>query len=82
MAGGGSWATKWLKFDNEYYNRTEDSDLVWLPTDQCLKTDPSFSTFFDLYATDIAAFFSDYAKAHKKLSELGSVFEPAEGIKI
>jgi len=82
MAGGGSWATKWLKFDNEYYNRTADGDLVWLPTDECLKTDPTFSTFFDLYATDISAFFADYAKAHKKLSELGSVFEPVEGIKI
>ena len=43
MAGGGSWATKWLKFDNEYYNRTADGDLVWIPTDECLNTDPTFS---------------------------------------
>ena len=29
-----------------------------------------------------AAFFKDYALAHKKLSELGSKFEPAQGIQI
>ena len=36
--------------------------------------------FFEL--SEISAFFADFAKAHKKLLELGSDFEPAEGIKI
>jgi hypothetical protein len=34
------------------------------------------------YANDEAAFFADYAAAHKKLSELGSKFSPAGGIRI
>jgi hypothetical protein len=34
------------------------------------------------YALDQGAFFADYASAHKKLSELGSKFVRAGGIRI
>ena len=52
----------------------EDEELVSLSTDKILFVDPSFEPF--------AENFESYAKAHKKLSELGSKFDPAEGITI
>jgi len=51
-----------------------------MPTDQVLHKDESFKVFFGMYAKDKNLFFSDYAKVHKKLSELGSKFSPKEGI--
>ena len=51
-----------------------DDELVWLPTDDCLHTDPKFKEFFDKYAASQDAFFKDYALAHKCL---GSGFEIA-----
>ena len=36
--------------------------------------------FAEKFRDDQDAFFASYAKAHKKLSELGSKFEPVEGI--
>lgn len=82
MEGGQSWCKNWLKFDNEYFHvyKEKDEHLVWFPTDACLTTDPVFSKTFELYANDAAAFARDYALAHKKLSELGSKWEPEEGI--
>eukprot|EP00438_Fugacium_kawagutii_P018888 Skav221134 [mRNA] locus=scaffold233:639835:655188:- [translate_table: standard] len=60
----------------------EDKDLMWLPTDECLHKDPEFKKYFYKYAGDKAAFFEDYALAHKKLSELGAKFDPPAGITI
>lgn len=82
MPGGCSWTKSWLKFDNSYFTdyKAKDEHLLWFPTDEALHTDPMFKPTFDLYASDQAAFFRDYAAAHKKLSELGAKFEPAEGI--
>lgn len=34
--------------------------------------------YAELYAEDEKAFFQDYAIAHKRLSELGSKFDPPE----
>jgi len=85
MAGGKSWTQKWLRFDNAYYTlpgKEDPDNLLVLPTDLVLETDPGFKAFFDKYAKDQSAFFADYAAAHKKLSELGSKFEPAGGIRI
>ena len=88
MAGGGAWTKNCLTFDSTYFSQPKSEDgtlvdgegLVWLPTDACLWTDPGFKPSAELYAKDQAAFFRDYAKAHKKFSELGSKFDPAEGI--
>mmetsp|Transcript_19200 Transcript_19200/g.27026 ORF Transcript_19200/g.27026 Transcript_19200/m.27026 type:complete len:326 (+) Transcript_19200:77-1054(+) len=81
MPGGKSWTANWLTFDNSYYHRQNDTkDLLWMPTDQVLHKDESFKVFFGMYAKDKNLFFSDYAKVHKKLSELGSKFSPKEGI--
>lgn len=86
MAGGAAWTKNWLTFDNSYYSQAHtaagDDDLLHFPTDSCLYTDAVFKPFFEKYAKDQSAFFVDYAKAHKKLSELGSQFDPPEGFKI
>lgn len=83
MKGGESWTKEWLKFDNSYFkmNGSED-ELAWFPTDHVLMQDQGLSTYFNLYARDQQAFFTDYAAAHKKLSELGSKFLPAGGIRV
>ena len=41
---------------------------------------PLHGRHFELYARDQRAFFADYSEAHKKLSELGSKFDPPQGI--
>mmetsp|Transcript_2359 Transcript_2359/g.4464 ORF Transcript_2359/g.4464 Transcript_2359/m.4464 type:complete len:317 (-) Transcript_2359:401-1351(-) len=83
MAGGKSWTSNWLTFDNSYFKRDKNTkDLLWMPTDDALRSDPSFQVFFEMYAKDKNLFFEDYKKAHKKLSELGSKFGSKEGISI
>ena len=85
IPGGSSWTREWLKFDNSYFKDVKaktDEDLLVLPTDACLFEDEGFKPFAELYAEDQDKFFADYAAAHKKLSELGAKFEPAEGIAI
>ena len=57
-----------------------DPELLKLSTDRILFNDAGFAPFANKYKASQAAFFDDYAQAHKKLSELGSKFEPAEGI--
>jgi len=83
MPGGESWCKNWLAFDNEYYKYLErgpQRGLLWLPTDAAMHEDPQFRVHFERYARDQAAFFADYAVAHARLSELGSKFDPPEGI--
>jgi len=89
MAGGGSWTKNWLTFDNTYFSQPKDDagyplddNLVWLSTDACLWTDPVFRQTAELYAKDQEAFFRDYAKVHQKLSELGSRFDPPQGLRL
>jgi L-ascorbate peroxidase len=81
MPGGRSWTKHWLTFDNEFFTQQRHPKLNWFPTDSALNEDPEFKKHFTRYANQ-ATFFAEYALAHKKLSELGSVFEPAEGIYI
>jgi len=84
MPGGRSWTKQWLKFDNSYFRDyvAKDPHLAWFSTDRALHEDPEFRKTFLIYKEDQAAFFKDYAAAHKKLSELGSKFSPDGGIKI
>lgn len=76
MNGGQSWTKNWLKFDNAYFKewKEADKDLQWLATDAVLFEDKAFKVFADKFAADQGAFFTAYAKAHKKLSELGAVW--------
>ncbi len=52
--------------------RLRDPQLLWLPTDNALETDPELKSFFFTYAQNQQAWFHDYAAAHKKMSELGA----------
>lgn len=89
-AGGMSWTPEWLRFDNSYFKVLKsakdgdagDLELLRLDTDVALFEDPVFAPTAERYAADEAAFFAEYAAAHAKLSELGSTFDPAEGIRI
>lgn len=82
--GGSAWTSNWLTFDNSYFknliDKSSDPALLKLETDAVLYTDPDFRPYVELYAKDQRAFFKDYAKAHKKLSEIGAMFTVAYGI--
>jgi L-ascorbate peroxidase len=84
--GGSAWTEKWLTFDNSYYkNLLSDScdpELLRLDTDMELVRDPAFRPVVEEYAANQDLFFAEYAAVMVKLSELGSQFVPAEGIRI
>ncbi|XP_031113803.1 L-ascorbate peroxidase, cytosolic-like [Ipomoea triloba] len=70
----GPWTRNPLIFDNSYFKELlsgEKEGLLQLPSDKALLSDPVFRPLVDKYAADEDAFFSDYAEAHMKLSELG-----------
>jgi L-ascorbate peroxidase len=76
--GGMSWTPEWLKFDNSYFvevKQKRDEELLVLETDDVLFQDEGFAPYANKYAESQEAFFEDYAKAHKKLSELGVVWD-------
>mmetsp|Transcript_109780 Transcript_109780/g.224344 ORF Transcript_109780/g.224344 Transcript_109780/m.224344 type:complete len:199 (+) Transcript_109780:1-597(+) len=78
MSGGKAWTSNWLTFDNSYFQHVKkagDGDLIVFPTDAALGTDAGYKPYFEKFADSKAAFFEAYARAHKKLSELGSKFE-------
>ena len=88
--GGSSWTPNFLVFDNSYFQVTEkaaegtpeDPELLSLSTDKVIFKDAAFKPFAEKYRDSQEAFFVDYAKAHKKLSELGSKFDPEGGIQL
>jgi L-ascorbate peroxidase len=88
--GGSPWTPNFLVFDNSYYQITEeahkgcpkDPELLSLSTDKVIFADPGFKPYAEKFRDSQEAFFESYAKAHKKLSELGSKFEPEEGIEL
>ena len=85
IPGGKSWTEKWMCFDNAYFRRSEpleDKDLLWLQTDRALCESPEFKPYYKKYASDQDVFFLDYARAHKKMSELGSKFGTPGGLNI
>jgi hypothetical protein len=58
-------------------------ELMMLPTDMALKTDPVFRPFTELYAHNEAKFFEDFAVAFSKLISLGVPLpkeEPLSGV--
>lgn len=80
--GGSPWVENWLVFDNAYFktinDASTDAELLKLTSDKVLFKDAGFKQYAMKYAKSKDDFFADYAKAHKKLSELGSKFEPVE----
>jgi len=84
MSGGRSFTKNWLNFNEEYYNFDKEKDtdkekLLQLSTDKVLFVDENFKKYSELYAKNRDQFFQDYVKAHQKLSELGSKFNPSNG---
>ncbi|KAF5610252.1 heme-binding peroxidase [Fusarium subglutinans] len=55
-----------------------EEELMMLPTDMALTTDPEFSKYVRLYAEDKELFFNDFKAAFAKLLELG-IARDAEG---
>lgn len=82
--GGSSWTDQFLVFDNSYYvildDPNADEELLKLSSDRAIYMDEKFKPFAEKFRDDQNAFFASYAKAHKKLSEQGSKFEPEKGI--
>ena len=87
MAGGISWTKHWLTFDNSFFhpqsvhltnNQLEFDDLILFPTDKCLFLSPELKGYSELYASNQQIFFEEYAKAHKKMSELGVKWKRSE----
>jgi len=54
------------------FEDVDTGELMMLPTDIALKTDPQFRVFAELYAKDEATFFNDFAAAFAKLLALGA----------
>ena len=50
---------------------------MMLPADMAFLKDPEFKKWVEIYAADEPRFFRDFAKAYKKLIELG--LPPSEG---
>jgi L-ascorbate peroxidase len=83
--GGVSWTPEWLHFDNSYFvevKEKRDKDLIVLETDDILFNDKGFAPPANAYAESQDKFFDDYAAAHKKLSELGVVWEEGAPVKL
>jgi L-ascorbate peroxidase len=82
--GGSSWTDKWLIFDNSYFaimpDESADAELLKCSTDKICFVDPGFKPFATKFRESQDAFFASYKVAHKQLSELGSKYEPEEGI--
>jgi L-ascorbate peroxidase len=57
-----------------------DEDLLKMSSDRAVFTDETFRPFAEKFRDNQDAFFESYSKAHKKLSEVGSKFEPEGGI--
>merc|ERR1712072_269887 len=57
---------EWRKRDWDgpmQYEDVETGELMMLPTDMCLRTDPKFKVFAEKYAKSEPAFFADFADA-------------------
>jgi len=82
--GGSSWTDQWLQFDNSYFkimsDQSADPELLKLSTDKTLFDDEGFKPFAEKFRDSNDEFFDSYKKAHYKLSELGSKFDPVDGI--
>jgi catalase (peroxidase I) len=54
------------------FEDVETGELMMLPTDMALKTDPEFRKYAEMYAKDEELFFRDFAAALDKLFSLGT----------
>jgi catalase (peroxidase I) len=54
------------------FEDVESGELMMLPTDMAIKTDPKFRVYAQLYADDEDLFFRDFAISYAKLLSLGT----------
>eukprot|EP01050_Picozoa_sp_SAG11_P002017 SAG11_NODE_97_length_16960_cov_22.407405_11_plen_76_part_00 len=59
------------RLPEQYENAKSGNDLMMLPADLVLVRDPEFRKVCELYSKDSDVFTADFAKAYKKLTELG-----------
>jgi len=69
------WVERSWKGPNQFADK-ETGQLMMLPADMVFAQDGSFKKWAELYAKDEKKFFEDFAKAYKKLLELGVPFKP------
>jgi len=65
------WEKKQWEGPIQYKNEDLGEELMMLPTDLALITDPSFKKYVEIYASDRERFYSDFADVFGKLIELG-----------
>jgi cytochrome c peroxidase len=63
------WTERKWNGPKQFQDKT--GELMMTPADLALRDDPKFRPYVELYAKDQAKFFNDFAKAWKKLIELG-----------
>lgn len=68
-----NWTVKDWKGPKQYQEKT--GDLMMLPSDMCLLDDKPMRKWVEIYAKDEERFNADFAKAFKKLTELGVPFK-------
>jgi len=55
-------------------------ELMRLPSDMCMRTDPHFRKWGEVYANDKERFFRDFAAAYRKLLHLGVPNQRRDGV--
>lgn len=73
---------KWVKKDlpngGFQFVDKNNPDIMMLPAEIAMYNDKEFRRYFELYAKDQDKFYEDFAKAFKKLIELGVPFKGDE----
>ncbi|GAA5825026.1 hypothetical protein JCM5353_001150 [Sporobolomyces roseus] len=65
------WEKKQWEGPIQYKNEDLGEELMMLPTDLALITDPTFKKYVEIYAEDRERFYEDFANVFSKLIELG-----------
>ncbi|KAG0178340.1 heme peroxidase [Apophysomyces sp. BC1021] len=73
-----TWIKKKLASGNWQWVDKNNPEVMMLPAEISMYNDKSFRKYFDLYAKDQDKFYEDFAKAFKKLIELGVPFRGDE----
>lgn len=68
------WVEKNWKGPKQFVDK-ETGQLMMLPADMVFAKDSAFKKYAELYAKDEQKYFEDFAKAYKKLLELGVPFK-------
>jgi len=65
------WTERKWDGPRQFETKVAGQDLMMLPADMALKTDPEFRKWVEIYAKDRDRFYKDFAAAFGKLIELG-----------